>query len=296
MCAAALQSAKCVLRSSLLAVFVVPIQRQIPRRERSPGKPPGRGFCLLCSALPNRLPVEPLGGTGQRHVDNKKHAKMSLDDLPQRRGTMKGSIHRHTSGRGYGIYREGPPSERFPTWRSETDEAFERKVVLGRSKSWQHAHPERRARCAEEQLVSGEVGDFTRPGFDPSKPPRYAFIDPSYRNPMKTNRRGVHPDPKGGRVLYPKDPSYFKEEPTRLNSPVSDLPRARSRALSLSEGRLDASFNKSAHNDLAMTAQPEAFQATLPFERSRADAVYRGNKTRAGNMRHWSGGLRGMRY
>ena len=221
---------------------------------------------------------------------------MSLDDLPQRRGTMKGSIHRHTSGRGYGIYREGPPSERFPTWRSETDEAFERKVVLGRSKSWQHAHPERRAKCAEEQLVSGEVGDFTRPGFDPSKPPRYAFIDPSYRNPMKTNRRGVHPDPKGGRVLYPKDPAYFKEEPTRLNSPVADLPRARSRALSLSEGRLDASFNKSAHNDLAMTAQPEAFQATLPFERSRADAVYRGNKTRAGNMRHWSGGLRGMRY
>ena len=221
---------------------------------------------------------------------------MSLDDLPKRRGTMKGSIHRHTSGRGYGIYREGPPSERFPTWRSDTDEAFERKVVLGRSKSWQHAHPERRAKCAEAFLVSGEIGDFTRPGFDPSKPPRYAFIDPSYRNPMKTNRRGVHPDPKGGRVLYPKDPSYFKEEPTRLNSPVADLPRARSRALDLSEGRLDASFNKSAHNDLAMTAQPEAFQATLPFEPRGAASIYRGNKMRAGNMRHWSGGLRGMRY
>ena len=113
---------------------------------------------------------------------------------------------------------------------------------------------------------------------------------------MKTNRRGVHPDPKGGRVLYPKDPAYFKEEPTRLNSPVADLPRARSRALDLNEGRLDHSFNKSAHNDLAMTAQPEAFQATLPFEPRGAASIYRGNKMRAGNMRHWSGGLRGMRY
>ena len=32
------------------------------------------------------------------------------------------------------------------------------------------------------------------------------------------------------------------------------------------------------------------------FEPRDAASIYRGNKMRAGNMRHWSGGLRGMRY
>lgn len=218
-----------------------------------------------------------------------------MDAPPARRGVMKGSIHRHTSGKGVGIYREGPPSERFPTWRSETDVMFEKNLVIGKASSWQHASPERRARCAEESLVSSEIGAFTRPGFDGTKPP-LKHIDPSYRDAMKTQRRGVHPDPKGGRVLYPKDPAYFREVPVRLNSPVADLPRARSRALNLGEGRLDPSFNKSQASDLARTAQPELFKAALPFHKNDAQGTYMGNKMRAGNMRHWSGGLRGMRY
>ena len=205
-----------------------------------------------------------------------------------RKAMLRGSIHTHTSGIGYGAWRDGPPSERFPTWRSESDNI---PPDFGHSTSWKHKNPEGRATEAATHLVSGEIGNWLRDDFAAPRREKYKFIDRTWGAP-ETSRACP------SRQRTQRSASHKALLSSRLNTPVSDLVRARSQELSLREGRLDACFPRSCKRDLAYHQRPDDFQARLPFQQTRSSphAALTHSELSSSLTRHWTHTLRGQRY
>lgn len=204
---------------------------------------------------------------------------------PPRKGVLRGSIHTHSAGIGFGAWRDGPQSDRFPTWRSESDNI---EPDFGHSKSWKHKHPERRATEATRHLVSGEIGNWLRADFVAPVREKYKFMDRTWGAPESS---------RGGPSRQRTHRSQSKEIlSSRVNTPVSDLVRSRSSCLSLSDGRLDPSFAKSCRRDLSVAQQPNKFRETLPFQQTSAHAAFAQSELSSSLTRHWTHTLRGQRY
>lgn len=203
-----------------------------------------------------------------------------------RKAMLRGSIHTHTSGIGYGAWRDGPPSERFPTWRSESDNV---KPDFGHSTSWQHKNPEQRATQAAKLLVSGEIGNWVRDDFVAPTREKYKFIDRTWGAP--TTSRACP-----SRQRTQRSQSHKALLSSRVNSPVADLVRPRNSELSLDAGRLDASFPRSCKRDLAFAAKPDEFRSTLPFQRTSGHAALAHSELASSLSRHWTHALRGQGY
>jgi hypothetical protein len=222
---------------------------------------------------------------------------MPLDTVPEqqktpkRMGVLRGSIHTHTSGIGYGAWRDGPPSERFPTWRSESDKI---EPDFGHSTTWQHKNPERRCNEANRLLVSGEIGNWLRPDFVEPNRERYKFLDRTWHLPE--TGRGARSRQRS-QANTPKKPAFTSEIlSSRINTPVSDLKRSRSTCLSLESGRLDPTFARSCKRDLSLQQKPDLFASTLPFQQTNARAAFAQNELSSSLTRHWTHALRGQRY
>ena len=212
----------------------------------------------------------------------------------KRMGVLRGSIHTHTSGIGYGAWRDGPPSERFPTWRSESDNI---QPDFGHSTTWKHKNPERRCTEASKLLVSGEIGNWLRDDFVEPNRERYKFLDRTWHVP--DTGRGARSRQRTAQLRKTPDFNHASTEDilsSRINTPVSDLARSRSTSLSLESARLDPTFARSCKRDLSLQQKPDLFRSTLPFQQTNARAAFAQNELSSSLTRHWTHALRGQRY
>lgn len=207
-----------------------------------------------------------------------------------RRGDgITGSLHKHTSGYGYGSWRQRPPDGFVSsTW------------VSPRTKNWvpdygtatreDPENLERRAATSRACLVSGEIGEWM---YGDKKSPSHAVVKVrKVRSPAQPVVNRAHRTPdwvQRPRLLIEDDP---------ILEPIPDLERPPQTDLSLDDGRLDPSLAR-AHNrlDLALHQAPEAFKRHLPFgAHVNASAAVAQNELGASLTAHWTHSLRGQKW
>lgn len=200
---------------------------------------------------------------------------------------ITGSLHKHTSGYGYGSWRtqRTPPDGYVPTW------------VSPRTKNWSPDYGtvtredpeylERRAAASRACLVSGEIGEWMN---GEKKSPSHAVVKVRSTAQPAVNRTHRRPDwVQRPRLMIEDDP---------ILEPIPDLERPPQTDLSLDDGRLDPTLAR-AHNrlDLALHKAPEAFKRSLPFgAHVNASAAIAQNELGASLTAHWTHSLRGQKW
>lgn len=204
---------------------------------------------------------------------------------------VRGSLHKYTTGYGYGTWRTGPPEGFVPfTWVSpRTEDADD--VGKSTSRRPKRLDSSRRAEAARTQLVSGEIGEWLLgEKLSPSQPVRKVRTSTLEEVDLGTRRQHRRPNwQQQPRALLGESP---------IDPPIPDLVRPPQTQLSLEHGRLDPTLARAHHRqDLMLHQHPEKFKKRLPFGADvNPHAAFAQNELSASLTTHWTHSLRGQKW
>lgn len=202
---------------------------------------------------------------------------------------IRGSLHQHTSGYGYGTWRIAPPKGFIhSTWvspRTKDDDPD-----LGKPKSRQPQRSARRAEVARAHLVSGEIGDWlyakkSNPSRQPRRPKSLETAEP------------MQPPGRQHRVPNWQQKPHSIVEDSSVHPPIPDLVDPPPPRLNLQQNQIDRTFHTHYRQDLMLHQLPETFQRGLPFgSKINPHAAIAQNELNASLTTHWTHTLRGQKW